>query len=518
MTVYKYNRNNICWQQVERLVFQWQHKIYQASISGNKNQIYFIQNKLIRSTIRKLISIRRGINNFEKQFIKSRYTYFFSYSFNFEISIKKVIYEKKKIEKVQCFYVSSIINSYTLFLINLALEPEWERKFSRQDQNNCRFRIGFQYHDMMENIRKRFQNPTYFTNISVHRINVFRYIFVLEKTHINPQNYILFQDWFKRNFLKKDKKLSIRVNKTIYRKNIKCFFFKNIVLHGIEQNFIEKISKKIKHLRNFQRSKWIRSFGYIRSSDNFVIFSPSRSGKRFRVVMSKWLIKVGFDLRKKRFKMSHSRKKVCFLNKKAKKNIIFPGFALCGFFFQHYKFRRIACFKKNVNLAKKRSFDRNLIYQITITPSKKKLKLHLNKLSYTIFSIGIRIHHRTLIESINPTIWNWCNYFRYYNCKTRFRLRQYITFCMIKQWSKKFLKRKIFRKRFFSMSKKANSQSETITYLNIMSVKTIRKILLHTDFTPKIFIQVSKKFSIFNKDRFYFNKRFSTLRNLLLHL
>jgi hypothetical protein len=171
-----------------------------------------------------------------------------------------------------------------------------------------------------------------------------------------------------------------------------------------------------------------------------------------------------------------------------------------------------------VNLAKKRSFNRNLIYQITITPSKKKLKLHLNKLSYTIFSIGIRIHHRTIIESINPTIWKWCNYFRYYNCKTRFRLRQYITFCMIKQWSKKFLKRKIFRKRFFSMSRKANSQSETIAYLNIMNVKIIRKILLHTDFTPKIFIQVSKKFSIFNKDRFYFNKRFSTLRNLLSHL
>jgi hypothetical protein len=103
MTIYKYNWNNICWQQVERLVFQWQYKIYQASISGNKNRIYFIQNKLIRSTIRKLISIRRGINNFERQFIKSRYMYFFSYSFNFKIFIKKVIYEKKKLKKSSIF-------------------------------------------------------------------------------------------------------------------------------------------------------------------------------------------------------------------------------------------------------------------------------------------------------------------------------------------------------------------------------------------------------------------------------
>jgi hypothetical protein len=188
------------------------------------------------------------------------------------------------------------------------------------------------------------------------------------------------------------------------------------------------------------------------------------------------------------------------------------------FFFQHCKFRKTACFKKDMKLVKRKRGCRSLIYQITITPSKDKIKQHLNKLSYFIFTFGSNIYHRTLIESINPIIWNWCNYFRYYNCKTRFRLRQYVTFCMLKKWSKQVLRKKKFQRGFLSMNKRVSDQSETITYLNIMNVKIIRKILLHTDFTPKIFIQVSKKFSIFNKDRFYFNKRFSTLRNLLSHL
>lgn len=61
------------------------------------------------------------------------------------------------------------------------------------------------------------------------------------------------------------------------------------------------------------------------------------------------------------------------------------------------------------------------------------------------------------------------------------------------------------------MNKRVSDQSETITYLNIMSVEITRKILLHIDFTPKIFIQISKEFSIFNEDRFYLNKRFSKL-------
>jgi hypothetical protein len=416
-------------------------------------------------------------------------------------------------------HISSNIKNYIHLLINLALEPEWERKFSKQDQNSYEFRIGFEYHDMIENVRKHLQNPNYFENIIACNTNVFGYTIILKKIHINTQNYNLFRGWLKENLFKKDRKFSIKINKTTCQ-NIEGVLFKNIVMYGIEQTLIEKIRKKIKYLgTQIPKKKWIRNFRYIRFGNNFVIFSPNKRTKRFRAIRSKWLTKVGFDLRERGFQILHTRKRFYVLNKKSTKNIIIlPGFTICGFFFRHYKLRKIAHLKKNLNLTGKKNYDHYLIYQVTITPSKKKLKQHLNKLSYIIFTLGKNICHRTLIESVNPIIWNWCNYFRYYNCKTRFRFRQYITFCMLKQWANQFRGKKIFRRSFLNISKKINNQSEAIAYLNIVNVKVTRKILLHTDFTPKIFIQISKKFSIFNENNFYFNNRFSTLGKQLLFI
>ena len=496
MTVYKYNWNNICWHRVESLVFQWQYKIYQASISNNKKRIYFFQSKLIRSNIRKLITIRRGTNNFEKYSIKSRHTYFIFYDENFKIFIKNVIC-KEKSERNSHLYTSSIIDSYNLLLINLILEPEWERQFSKCDQNSYNFRTGFQYHDIIENVRKQIRNPTYFISIRTNKINISGHTFILEKIHINPKNYSLFRNWFKEKNFKKDTKYP---------------FFKNIVIHGIEVSFIERIGRKIKYLEKSQFSKWIKNFCFVRFNNNLIVFSPNRNTKKFQIEISKWLIKVGFNLQKNRLRICHSRRKINFLKKKVIKNIIFPGFTLCGFFFQHSKFKDPVYFKKNTNPEKRKICDP--VYVINITPSKEKLKQHLNKLSYFIFIFGIQTYYRTIIENINPIIWNWCNYFRYYNCKARFRLRQYITFCILKKWSKQFVRKKIFRKRFRSIRKKVNNQSETTTYLNIMRSKITRTVLLHTDFTPKIFIQVNKKFSIFNENSFYFNKRFCIIEKL----
>ena len=103
MTVYKYNWNNICWQYVESQVFQWQREIYNASFRGNKNRIYYLQSKLIRSTIRKFIVIRRNINNFEKQSIGNQYINYFFYDNSFGIFIKNMIYKKTKFFIIEKF-------------------------------------------------------------------------------------------------------------------------------------------------------------------------------------------------------------------------------------------------------------------------------------------------------------------------------------------------------------------------------------------------------------------------------
>jgi hypothetical protein len=342
--------------------------------------------------------------------------------------------------KIQCSYISSILTSCSRLLLALAIEPEWERKFSKQDQNTYRFRIYTSDHDIVENIRKRLQNPAYFTNIVTYKVKNFGYVLILEKMRVNQQSYNMFRTWFKKNFLKKDKKTLIEIRRTIYQKNVESFFFRNILMYGLEQILIEDARKKIRYLKNFQisKQKWIKNFRYFRFDKDFIIFSPNRRNKIFQKSRLRWLIKVGFDLKKKINRRS-TRKNICFLNKKAIESIIFPGFAICGFFIQHYKFKTTAYLEEDLNIIKKENYKIYIKYQITITPSKKELKKHLNKMSYIIFILGKNTYYRTLIKNINPIMWNWCNYFRYYNCQNRFQLRQYITFCMLKQWNKKTL-------------------------------------------------------------------------------
>jgi len=101
MTECKKTGNNICWSKVEILVFQRQQKIYQASFSGNTIKIYYLQSKTIQSTVRKLIAIRRTMNDPKKHL--SYYPIFFLIN-NVKISqkkfsIKKVIFSIKTVEK-----------------------------------------------------------------------------------------------------------------------------------------------------------------------------------------------------------------------------------------------------------------------------------------------------------------------------------------------------------------------------------------------------------------------------------
>jgi hypothetical protein len=127
-----------------------------------------------------------------------------------------------------------------------------------------------------------------------------------------------------------------------HRKNIECFFFRNILMYGLEQVLIERARKKIKQLNNLQISKqnWIKNFGYTRFDKRFIIFSPNKNRIKFKKNRFQWLIKIGFNLRKKQFNMRSTRKKLYFLNKETVESIIFPGLSLCGFFFQHYKFKK----------------------------------------------------------------------------------------------------------------------------------------------------------------------------------
>jgi hypothetical protein len=287
-------------------------------------------------------------------------------------------------------------------------------------------------------------------------------------------------------------------------------------MYGIEQVIIEYTNNKIKQHEIFQDSpyKWTKKLKFIRLVEKIMIFSPADHKKKIQRACFNWLAKVGYTLMQ--LKIRHTRKAFSCTVKTIPRSIVFAGFNIFGFYFKHYRFKTTNQNRKTFKL--KKSYVFNIVHQIVVIPSKKRIKQHLNNLSYIIFILHRNVHFRILVTKLNPIIWNWCNYFRYYNCQGRFRLRQYTRFCIIKQWSKnarkKILKKKLFKKYVCTERKRANTQSRTIVSLSLINIRTTNKILFHTDFTPKVFITIKKGYSIFNQNSFYWNKRLSTIENI----
>ena len=55
----KMNWNNIEWNRLQNHIQRLQRRIYQASKSGNKIRVHFLQKRLINSPYAKLISVQR---------------------------------------------------------------------------------------------------------------------------------------------------------------------------------------------------------------------------------------------------------------------------------------------------------------------------------------------------------------------------------------------------------------------------------------------------------------------------
>jgi len=290
------------------------------------------------------------------------------------------------------------------------------------------------------------------------------------------------------------------------RKDFLSCFFTNILIHGIDQFVIEHINNSL-HIMNPFLSKWTHRYNYIRFIDSFIIFSPVDVKKGYKSCLQS-LLKVGFALIIEEPKVQHTRKKFSFISKSTVKKIIFPGFDIFGFYFQHCRFQKLLQYKEDFRITREKNAA-DVIYQIIITPSKKRIAQHFNNLSYAIFIADFGIYFQSVIKKVNTIIWSWCNYFRYYNCQNRFRLRQYTTFYILKQWNKKSEK-----KYFCKMRKKISNQSRIAAYLNLITIKTTSKILLHIDFTPKTFVQVKREISIFDQDNLHWNKRFSKIENI----
>jgi RNA-directed DNA polymerase len=127
--------NTVNWQLVEKRLFRYQRRIYEASKRGDKHKVKGLQKKILFSLDAKLMAVRVATNNYET-------------SKNVETNSILYVTTAEKVKLVAKLRIDSkahsikklnldkyVFKTFTLedgakeTLCLLALEPEWEAKF-----------------------------------------------------------------------------------------------------------------------------------------------------------------------------------------------------------------------------------------------------------------------------------------------------------------------------------------------------------------------------------------------------
>jgi hypothetical protein len=210
-------------------------------------------------------------------------------------------------------------------------------------------------------------------------------------------------------------------------------------------------------------------------------------------------------------KLQHTKKNFIYQSRK----IILFGFTIYDLYVCHSRIRQQIQYKTTWELSKQTYRLDIIYYQLNITPSKIGIITHFKNILYTISTPRMIGCNQIIIKIVNPFIWNWCNYFRYYNCQRRFRLRQYVTLSL---WIR-FRRLKIiafcglFHISYFAHQKTKN-HNNILRRIWSRPIKLIYKILLHIEFNPKVFIHSQKRTSIFSANLSYWNNRIVAARNI----
>uniref|UniRef100_UPI0027D9523A reverse transcriptase domain-containing protein n=1 Tax=Microseira wollei TaxID=467598 RepID=UPI0027D9523A len=158
----------------------------------------------------------------------------------------------------------------------------------------------------------------------------------------------------------------------------------NIALHGME----ERVKQYAETLKGGKRDNR-KSLSLIRYADDFVIIH-----ERLEVILdcqkiiNDWLAEIGLELKPSKTKISHTLNNV-------KGNV---GFDFLGFTIRQYPLGK--------NQSGKDTRGNKLGFKTLVTPSKNKVKLHIQKIGETIANNKASTQME-IIKEVNPIIRGW---------------------------------------------------------------------------------------------------------------
>ena len=262
------NWKNTDWKRLQRQLQRLQRRIYQASKSGNKTKVHFLQKKLIDSPYVKLISVRRvttenkgkrtpGLD--QKVYLTPSKKYKLARILQIDgkaAPIRRVWIPKPGRVEKRPLGIPTIQDRAKQMIVLMALEPEWEAQF---EPNSYGFRPGRSCQDAVEAIfltHRKTPNKTSDQRFIIDAdlkgcFDNINHTYLLKKLKTFPAIYLQIKAWleagiFEGMVLSPDNYSQIAPNISgTPQGGIISPLLCNIALHGIENNIKEWVQKAL---------------------------------------------------------------------------------------------------------------------------------------------------------------------------------------------------------------------------------------------------------------------------------
>jgi RNA-directed DNA polymerase len=418
-----YEWKNINWRKVERCVFKLQKRIFKASQRGNVKLVHKLQRLLQESWYGKLLAVRRvsqdnkgkktaGVDGIKSLAPKERITLISQLKLgNKSPPTRRVWIPKPGTEEKRPLGIPTMYERALQALVKLALEPEWEARF---EPNSYGFRPGRSTHDAIEAIFTAIKQKSKFVlDADIAKcFDKINHEKLLAKLQTYPKLRRQIKAWLKSGVM--DGKTLFPTNEGTPQGGVISPLLSNIALHGME----ERVKQYAETLKGGKRDNR-KALSLIRYADDFVILH-----ERLEVILdcqkiiNDWLAEIGLELKPSKTKISHTLNNV-------EGNV---GFDFLGFTIRQYPLGK--------NQSGKDTHGNKLGFKTLVTPSKNKVKLHIQKIGETIANNKASTQ-TAIIKEVNPIIRGWSNYYSTVVSKDTYSYCDHILYQQLRAWTRR---------------------------------------------------------------------------------
>jgi RNA-directed DNA polymerase len=412
--------NKLPWKKLEQHVYSIQKRIYRASQRGEKRKGEKLQKLLMKSKSARLLAVRRvtqdnqgkktaGIDGIKSVKPQER--------FALAERIHPQCWKGKKCQPVRRVWIPKpgkkderrplgipvMVERAQQALVKMALEPAWEALF---EPNSYGFRPGRSCQDAIGAIFVSIKaKPKFVFDADVKgAFDNIRHEALLQKLQTYPQIRRIIKGWLKAGVMEG---LEFSPTKSgTPQGGVISPLLMNVALHDMEKAITEGKYKCGKP-------------ALIRYADDFVILHADKGELQAAAEKAEaWLKGMGLCLHPTKTRVTHT---------------LDPSEGNVGFDFLGFSIRQYHVGKTHTG---KNSQGKPLGYKTLIMPSKAAMKKHTQEIKHLLRKLT-SAPQENVIQSLNPIIRGWTNYYKGWVCTHAFSACEYNTFRQLAQWEGK---------------------------------------------------------------------------------